>query len=59
MWDHVKGLTEVQVDDIGWSSLSNLCSHSIIVGHWIGQAQFALGEAVVAVPHHLLVLHVH
>ena len=23
MWDHVKDLTELQVDDIGWSSLVN------------------------------------
>ena len=29
MWNHVKGLTEGQVDDIGWSSFVNWCRHSI------------------------------
>lgn len=48
MWDC--GFTEVQADDIGWSSLVDRCGHSSgVPGLQIGQAQFALGEAMRAV----------
>lgn len=60
MWwgDHVKGLAEIQVDDIGCPSFVHRCCHSITEGHHIGQARSALGEAVLAALDRLLVLHV-
>lgn len=58
MWNHVKGHTEIQVNGIGWSSLINWCGHSIIEDHQTGQTQFTLGEAMLAVFDHLLILHV-
>jgi len=33
MGDCVKGLTEVQIDNVCSSSVVHLCSHSIIEGH--------------------------
>ena len=53
MVDHMKGLTEFQVDDI--SSFSFI--HSIIEGHQISQAQSALGGAILAGSSHLPVFH--
>ena len=53
--DHVKDFAEVQVDDIHHSSPVNRSHHSIIEGHQIGQAQSALGEAMLAVSNHLFV----
>lgn len=48
--DCVKGLTEVQINDI--------CSpspvHPITGVHWVGQAGLALGEALLAVSNHLI-----
>ena len=58
VWDHVKGFAEVQVNIICCSSFVHLCCHSIIEGHQIGRAQSALGEAVLDVFDHLLLLHV-
>lgn len=52
MGDHVKGLTEFQVDDISNSSLVKKCSYAIVEGHWIGQAGLTLGEAMLVVLYH-------
>jgi len=53
--DHVKGLAEVQVDDIHHPSPIRQSRNSIIEGHQIGQARSALGEAMLAVSNHLFV----
>lgn len=50
MEDHKKGLTEVQVDGISRSSFIHSTE-----GHQIIQAQFALGEAILAVSNSLYV----
>ena len=55
--DHVKDLVEVQVDDIHCPSPIHRIRHFIIEGHQIGQAQSALGEAMLAVSNHLFVLY--
>ena len=47
--DHVKGSVEVQVDDIHRPSPVDQSHHSTTEGHQIGQAQSALGEAMLAV----------
>ena len=56
--DHVKGLAEVQVDDIHHPSPVHQRHHSIIEGHQIDQAQSALGEAMLAVSNHLFISYV-
>lgn len=56
--DHIKGLTEIQVDYIVQSSLVNWHSYSTIEGHQIGQASFAPGEAMLVVSYHIFVFHV-
>ena len=53
----LKGLTEVQSDDINSSSLVHWCSHSIVEGHQVSQAQFAFDEAMLTVPNHLPVFY--
>lgn len=55
---HVKDLTYVPTDDTQGPSLIHWC-HSIIEGHWDGQAGFAFLEAIQAVPNHLPVPPVH
>ena len=57
--DHVKDLTEIQIDDINGFCLIHWCNYAIIEGHWVGQAGFALGEAVLVVSNHLPLFHVH
>ena len=52
--DHVKGLGQVQADDISYSYFLYQCCHSIIEDHQIGQAWSALGEAMLAVSDDLL-----
>ena len=47
-----------QVDDIHRPSPVHRSHHSIIEGHQIGQAQSALGEAMLAVSNHLFVSYV-
>jgi len=47
--DHVKGFAEVQVDEICPPSPIHQSCYSILEGHQIGQAQSALGEAMLAV----------
>jgi len=56
--DHVKGLAEVQVDDIHHPYPVHRSRHSIIEGHQIGQARSALGEAMLAVSYHLFIPYV-
>jgi len=56
--DHVKGLAEVETDDISCFSFVHRCHHSIIERHQIDQAQSALGEAVLAVLCLLYISHV-
>jgi len=58
MREHVKGLAEVQVDDVHCPSLVHWCRHSIIEGYQIGQARSALVEAMLAVSDHFLISHV-
>ncbi len=56
MWDHVKGLAEVQVDDISCLSSVHQCQYSVIEGCQIGQTQPSFGEAMLAVSDHPLVI---
>ena len=58
VWDHVKSLAQVQADDISYPSLFCWCHHSITEGHEIGEAQSALGKAMLAVLGHLFILYV-
>lgn len=51
--DYVKGLAQVQVDNISCSSFVNRCCHSTTEDHQMGQAPSALGEVVLAVSDHL------
>ena len=55
LWDHIKGPAEVQADDINCISLAHRRHHSVIKGHQTGQAQSALGEAMLVVLDHPLV----
>ena len=55
--DCIKGLIEIQVDNVNNSLLVHWCSFSIIECH--SQARFALDEAMLTVPNHLPVLHIH
>ena len=52
--DSVKCFAQVQVDDIGCSSLTHQSCNLIVEGHQICQAWFALSEAILAVTSHLL-----
>ena len=52
--DHVKGLAQVRVHDISSSSFIGQCHHSITGDHQIGQAQSALGGAMLALLDHLI-----
>ena len=58
VWNHTKGLAQVQVDDIGCSCFVHRYHHSIKEGHQISKAQSALGHAVLAILDHLIILHV-
>ena len=58
LWDHVKGLTQVQVDDICCPSFVHRCCHPIIEGHQIGQARSALGGVILAVLDYFHISHV-
>jgi len=44
VWGHVKGLAEVQVDDISYISFVHWYHHFIVEGPHIGQSQSALGK---------------
>ncbi len=57
VWDQVKGLAQVQVDDISCPSSVHQSHHSIVEGHQIGQAQSAFGKAMLAAMDDLLILH--
>jgi len=56
--DYVKGLAQVQVDDISCLSFVHQCHRSITEGCQIVQAQSALDETMLAVSDLLLVPHV-
>ena len=56
--DHIKGLAEVQVDDIHCPSPIHLSHHSIIEGQQIGQVQSDLCEAMLAVSNHFFISYV-
>ena len=56
--DRVKGLAEVQVDDIHCPSPIHRSRHSIVEGHQIGQARSVLVEATLAVSNHLFISYV-
>jgi len=58
MGDCVKGLSEVQIDDVSGSSFVHCHSYTIIKSGKIGQAGPALGEAMLVLPYHLPLLHV-
>lgn len=58
MGDHIKGVTEVQMDVAHSSSLVHCCSDSIIEGHKAGKVGYALGKVVLTVSNYLPVLHV-
>lgn len=44
MWDCVKGLTEVKVDEISYSSRMHKHSHSVVEGHHISEAMLAVTD---------------
>ena len=54
----IKGLAEVQADNISCLSLVHQCCHSITERLQVGQALSALGEAMLAVSDHPLILRV-
>ena len=54
MQDHIKGLSEVQVDDITCSAFVHSLCHLIVEGHQIGQAWSTLGDAMLAVSDHII-----
>lgn len=54
MWDHVKSLTEIQVDVISQSFFIDWYSHSIVEGQQIDQVQSALDEAMLSILDHIL-----
>lgn len=58
MWDDVRGLAQVQVDNIGCLSFVHWSHQSIVESQQIGQAQSALDEAILVVLDHLIVSHV-
>ena len=49
VWVCVKGLAQVQVDDISCPSFVQWCWPSIIEGYWIDWARSAVGEAMLTV----------
>jgi len=53
MWGHVKGLAQVHVDGITYSSFAQWCCHFPIEVHQMRQTQSALGEAMLAVSNQL------
>jgi len=57
MQDSVKRFAQVQADDVTCSSLIHQCCNSVVAGHQICQARFALSEALFAVAIHLLIFH--
>ena len=56
--DHVKGVVEVQVDDIYLPSPIHQSHSSTTEGHQIGQGRPDLGEAMLAVSNHLFIFYV-
>lgn len=54
MCDHVKSLTEIKIDDNNCSYLIYQHSFSIVESHWINQAPFVLGGAILAISIHFL-----
>jgi len=58
MRDSVECLAQVQVDNVSCPPFVHQSCNPIIEGYQVGQALFALGEAMLAVPSHLLVIHV-
>jgi len=58
MQDSVECLSQVQVDDVSCPPFVHQCCNPITEGYQVGQARFALGEAMLAVPSQLLVIHV-
>lgn len=54
VWDQVRGLAEVQVENMSCPLFAHQCTE----GHQIGQALSALVEAILAVSDYLLVSHV-
>lgn len=53
MGDHDKGLAEVKVNHIHCFPFTHRASLFIVEGNRVGQAQFALGKSMLAVPNHL------
>jgi len=58
MRDSVKCFAQAQVDDTSYSSLAHQHSNTMIEGHQICQALFALSEALLAATSHLLIFYV-
>lgn len=56
--DYDRGFMKVQISYVWNPSLLHWCSYSIIEDHWVGQAGFALHEAMLTVSNHLPILHV-
>jgi len=58
MQDSVECLARIQVDDVSCLPFVHQRSNPIREGYQVGQSQFLLDEAMLAVPSHLLVIHV-
>jgi len=54
-WSCVKGHAKIEVGNISCPSFVHQHCHSIVESHWIGLAQYAISEAVLAGLDHLLV----
>jgi len=50
MEEYVKGLTEVQIEDISASSFVRWCSYTIIICNKFGQAGLGFGKAMQVIP---------
>jgi len=58
MQDSVECLAQIQVDDVSCPPFVSQRCDPVIEGYQSGQARFALGEDVLAVPNHLHVIQV-
>lgn len=56
MQDHVKSPAQIQIDEVISPSFAHQCCHSTVEGHWVGQALFALHEAVSTVFNNIIFL---
>ena len=53
MKNHVKGLAEVQTEDVSGSSLDHCLSYAKTKSNKFGHAGSALGEVMLVIPYHI------